>query len=790
MPSRKLSLSKARGALSNTETDADTDAEVVDLTGATIGTKTEVPQTTQPRQTRILKKRAIWGLFSTKHVTIDLCDDEETVTNNTVTTIKQQVHVEVSVPTPAANAAEPVSEQRKWPSAYLGYFRSALQSVVGPPKTLHDHLFFPQELQWVSEFRQLSDHAAGLYVRLFLRTGPWFRTTERGLIRYQEVDQSWTTLERAVDELIKAGFVHVLSHSSSNKQCASALLSSACHTFVSEQVYQTLRQKKHTKVKSPKKSDGRPRRSRKLAMVTELLHTIRSQKDVFGRTRSLAPALLKALAVLDARDARVAVKEESPHPALVNGKDRNSYRTRLICLDSDKCRLLRRVEFLASIGAATTASVVAPNTGSSILVGVPQQARGALMQTFGKMRFAEYKCAPVETCRPLFHSREEFCRYEEACLGAQRFEKGLEDKRLSSDPTSLTGFSESLPINFAAQSEEVAKTDAVSSGDYYLWPDTLDEISACAAFYLRQWRSLDLKREVGKPRFLLKFEAGSILALLVWLGVDVVQKQKRYEEAIQMIKLLLSVPYAPQRRGRYWTRLLIDMDHIRLATKKKLLAAENERKVRLDAQARANIASWDSDDESMTTPPRHKRSKRNMSSPSGGGLSLELDARLVEQDFQIAAAVVDSLNDCVLPKGGASAGESSDVSHIGTLDGIVISAPDRAALVQRAVTVRDRLFKQYASTDVATGTLSSEEAAQFEATSKVTHDSRGMSLLFLDYKVRAAIKLVEEAALLVKWTPPSFTIEGTPLNCLPGQKSRFVGYDGSTNVSVEALVLQ
>ncbi len=60
----------------------------------------------------------------------------------------------------------------------------------------------------------------------------------------------------------------------------------------------------------------------------------------------------------------------------------------------------------------------------------------------------------------------------------------------------------------------------------------------------------------------------------------------------------------------------------------------------------------------------------------------------------------------------------------------------------------------------------------------------------LDERVEAAVAAGQAASLAVDWQPPTLTIKGRPLNCEQGRKSRFVGYDGSTNVTVEELVLQ
>ena len=121
-----------------------------------------------------------------------------------------------------------------------------------------------------------------------------------------------------------------------------------------------------------------------------------------------------------------------------------------------------------------------------------------------------------------------------------------------------------------------------------------------------------------------------------------------------------------------------------------------------------------------------------------------------------------------------------------SIAGIVLSVADRTALLQRAVAIANRLQRSYGKS------LSQTGGAIVDLTGAKTtdHDSKAGVLERLNDRVVAATHAFARMSFQVEWQPPSWTVKGRPLNNEQGRKSRFVGYDGSTNVSVESLVLQ
>ncbi|CAM9719348.1 unnamed protein product [Chrysoparadoxa australica] len=69
--------------------------------------------------------------------------------------------------------------------------------------------------------------------------------------------------------------------------------------------------------------------------------------------------------------------------------------------------------------------------------------------------------------------------------------------------------------------------------------------------------------ESTRPGFLLQLDGGWVLASVIWSTVDLLERARRYREAIQMLCCLLRTSYTPHRRGRWWNRLGIDLKHLK-----------------------------------------------------------------------------------------------------------------------------------------------------------------------------------------------------------------------------------
>lgn len=71
-----------------------------------------------------------------------------------------------------------------------------------------------------------------------------------------------------------------------------------------------------------------------------------------------------------------------------------------------------------------------------------------------------------------------------------------------------------------------------------------------------------LHAEDCTPDFLLQFDPGWVLATIAWEGLGYLEKERLYKSAVQVLHKLLMTEYTRHRRGRWWIRLVIDLEHL------------------------------------------------------------------------------------------------------------------------------------------------------------------------------------------------------------------------------------
>ncbi|XP_024517552.1 fanconi-associated nuclease 1 homolog, partial [Selaginella moellendorffii] len=150
-----------------------------------------------------------------------------------------------------------------------------------------------------------------------------------------------------------------------------------------------------------------------------------------------------------------------------------------------------------------------------------------LLVDIGRIKYPSYRCTRT---MPVFASREDFLAYEQALQLAQVVDMSLE-----------AGNSEAVNSSFRK-----ART-------------TLELINA--------------HTEIKHP-FLARFSAAWVYATICTVAASFLEKERRYAEAVNLFKQVLSMQYCPGRRG-YWTlRLSIDLEHLQ-RLEESLLVAEN-----------------------------------------------------------------------------------------------------------------------------------------------------------------------------------------------------------------------
>ncbi|KAG1651664.1 hypothetical protein FOA52_011853 [Chlamydomonas sp. UWO 241] len=120
---------------------------------------------------------------------------------------------------------------------------------------------------------------------------------------------------------------------------------------------------------------------------------------------------------------------------------------------------------------------------------------------------------------------------------------------------------EAGPSERAGDAGAAGTSDADAAGT-----SNADDVSASA-------RSADADPACCRPRFLMRFCAPWMYAGMVTVAVSLLERARKYGEAADALRLLLAGGVCPGRRGGWWLRLSIDLEHTG-GTEDALCAAE------------------------------------------------------------------------------------------------------------------------------------------------------------------------------------------------------------------------
>lgn len=141
----------------------------------------------------------------------------------------------------------------------------------------------------------------------------------------------------------------------------------------------------------------------------------------------------------------------------------------------------------------------------------------------GTVRYPRY-CLTRK--RPVFLSAQQFCDYERALKQAEHLTIALENDDLNGAEAAL------LP---AWQALDASKHKRLKMGD---------------------------DRHRGAPLFLLRYNAAWVYCLMATAGVSLLERQKRFKEAVERLQQLLGGCFCNYRRGLWWLRLSTNLEHL------------------------------------------------------------------------------------------------------------------------------------------------------------------------------------------------------------------------------------
>ncbi|KAL6769540.1 hypothetical protein ACKKBG_A31395 [Auxenochlorella protothecoides x Auxenochlorella symbiontica] len=313
-------------------------------------------------------------------------------------------------------------------------------------------------------FSALTAAAAALFLRLFLRKGPWFRLQR---LAYPEVPDA----AAAVGELCAAGLAHTCASP------ASAGDAGAFHDVAALAAVATARE------------------------LQSACTGLEAHAGPGARRSAIQPPSRRA-ALLRRLDAAVVARGEAAAAGA----------------------LLRQTGPLVRVAAAARAVVT--RLQRLFFLSEDQGLSHFLAAHAGALQYPRYL---VHRQQAVWSSRRQLLEYEAALQAAARL------------------------------------MDALEAGDEAAAEAELEGI----------WRSLDANRHKQLPSplkqsfskqssllFLSRFQAGWVHCLMATAGVSLLEKKREYVLAIERLQQLLGGVYCGTRRGDWWIRLSINLEHL------------------------------------------------------------------------------------------------------------------------------------------------------------------------------------------------------------------------------------
>ena len=250
------------------------------------------------------------------------------------------------------------------------------------------------------------------------------------------------------------------------------------------------------------------------------------------------------------------------------------------CIDSDNAavRTAIRHEINERLGTVLcmrkSSSVVMARLQRLFFLNEGQTLSHFLAKDCGAVRYPAYKIN--RTCA-VFLDRKQLLDYERALDEAEKMTLALEenDFDLAMKYVSPAWVALEMGIH-KAQYFAALKYSLKPSGHQHRYVAkriTLDESSeneneCCRAV---QWSGVNANTSESRaqgtnggllPPFLRRFHAAWVYCLMATAGISILERRKRYGEAVERLFQLLGGHCCPSKRGYWWLRLSIDLDHL------------------------------------------------------------------------------------------------------------------------------------------------------------------------------------------------------------------------------------
>ncbi|CAD7696975.1 unnamed protein product [Ostreobium quekettii] len=374
-------------------------------------------------------------------------------------------------------------------------FAFVLESVL-----LHDcHLLSANDLTFSQSFKLLSHPSQCLFLRLFLRKGPWFRVNS---LRYAEVSD----MAACIQELAQQDLVTLVDKGSGTAK-------TLCHSMEDSKIPSLIEELVGILTA--------PELQLMLASVGD--GNIRS-KSRCGR-QQLAINAIEMLQSLESQ-APVAVPSIS-HVVALTGP----------CLrlqDSARATVarLQRLFFLNE----------------------SQDLSSFLAVEYGAIKWPHYN---VNVAHSAFTTQEHLMQYEEAIGHAQVLDDALEIDDMDAAEAALEPVWRSIRNGdhkrVAWTSPHEALGEEPPAGTCPSRPPNEANLTAQCSVHANQPKP---------PLFLARFCSAWVHVGMATVGVSILEKRRQYRQAVEHLRSLLGGNCCPSRRGYWWNRLAVNLEHI------------------------------------------------------------------------------------------------------------------------------------------------------------------------------------------------------------------------------------
>jgi hypothetical protein len=499
---------------------------------------------------------------------------------------------------------EPEMPPKRKPSYYLKNFFLILEIV----RQKDSHLIVPDELQFLNKIQSASDDAQRLFVRLIYRRGPWFQVSK---LAYHEI----ADIGAAVSELIAAGIamepatpVEVL-HLLSTPQLKNLLKGSKSQASLSSPTTQTPREALLDQAKkwisNQRTLFGKPVMPKELGRCIRVMDSIdgivkrihrlfflsqtedQSALTLVHLGRVAFPTyLLHGVEVDDGLNGKpfplVSVVPEAfknPYAMfLLEQKSQDESQTRtsdIVRVGESKAEIpqeedpaLISAESLGAIEASDqmqTDAVSASEPNNSLPPGFrPRWLIEANLTILNRIGFCS-----------LFPDRQTLEEYEEAMKiaveVANLLGEDLDGTGAAGTTGELTGnMASTLTAGFGNAGSKWGRASRLSDQQIariISWVDfSIEQVQKFGKFVTKTVSYGDGRIQVfdyEKNLFLRRYTAKWLYASIAWIGVSLLERQRNYTRAVEVLRALLATDdVCLGKRGEWWLRLSFDLAHM------------------------------------------------------------------------------------------------------------------------------------------------------------------------------------------------------------------------------------